>query len=59
MIQLLRNTWNALRALSGDDAYERYLKHLRERHPEQTPHTRRSFYLERQRDKWQGVSRCC
>ena len=51
--------WQLLRALSGDDAYERYRAHQRECHPRETPLSRRAFYEERQRRKWHGVSRCC
>jgi uncharacterized short protein YbdD (DUF466 family) len=51
--------WSVIRTLSGDDAYERYLAHTRVQHPDAEPLSRREFYDRRQRDKWQGVSRCC
>ena len=51
--------WELLRALSGDDAYERYSVHHAHRHPGQPRLSRRAFYLEDQRRKWSGVSRCC
>jgi uncharacterized short protein YbdD (DUF466 family) len=47
--------WGWLRALTGDDAYERYCA-------QQTGAPalgRRAFYDEQQRRKWSGVSRCC
>jgi len=47
-----------LRALSGDDAYERYLKHPAHAHAG-PPLSRRAFYEEREERKWSGVSRCC
>jgi len=47
-----------LRAVSGDDAYERYLTHHARAH-EGPPLDRRSFYEEREKRKWSGVSRCC
>ncbi len=47
-----------LRALSGDDAYERYLTHHARAH-EGTPLSRRAFYAEREAAKWSGISRCC
>ncbi|EEF23568.1 conserved hypothetical protein [Ricinus communis] len=37
--------------VSGDDAYERYLKHQVAHHPEQTPLSRRDFFRQ-----WQGPS---
>jgi len=48
-----------LRALSHDDAYERYLQHARSMHAEQAPMSRREFYLSEQERKWSGISRCC
>jgi uncharacterized short protein YbdD (DUF466 family) len=57
--QRLRALWAWLRALSGDDAYERYLARHGPRHPDMPPLTRSDFYLEEQRRKWSGVSRCC
>jgi len=51
--------WAWLRALSGDDAYERFRAHLAAHHPHEPPPTRREFYEERERYKWSGVTRCC
>ena len=47
-----------LRALSGDDAYERYLTHHARSHTGPAL-SRREFYREREERKWSGVSRCC
>jgi len=51
--------WQLLRALSGDDAYERYCAHQAQQHAGQPLLSRRSFYLHSQQRKWSGVSRCC
>jgi uncharacterized short protein YbdD (DUF466 family) len=51
--------WGWLRAVSGDDAYERYRRHHAARHPHEPLLDRRAFYEETQRRKWSGVSRCC
>jgi len=51
--------WQAIRRLSGDDAYERYLAHLAEKHPGQTPLSRRDFYKQYHDGQWQGIRRCC
>jgi uncharacterized short protein YbdD (DUF466 family) len=48
-----------LRALSGDDAYERYLAHHARAHEGAAPLTRRAFYAAREAAKWGGISRCC
>lgn len=47
-----------LRAVSGDDAYERYLRHHARAHAGPAL-GRRAFYAEREERKWSGVSRCC
>jgi uncharacterized short protein YbdD (DUF466 family) len=58
--KLLRQGWNALRNLSGDDAYERYLAHLKLHHPDAAPLSRRGFYLSEQQRRWNGgPNRCC
>ena len=51
--------WNYLRAVSGDDAYERYLAHHAAEHTNQPLMSRKAFFAERQRQKWSGVTRCC
>jgi uncharacterized short protein YbdD (DUF466 family) len=51
--------WSYLRAVSGDDAYERYLAHHTAAHPGQTPMSRKDYFIQRQQQKWTGVTRCC
>jgi uncharacterized short protein YbdD (DUF466 family) len=51
--------WRALRTLSGDDAYERYLEHCRRHHPDRPLPGRRDFFAARLAGKWSGVARCC
>lgn len=48
-----------IRRLSGDDAYERYLAHVAEHHPDQAPLPRDEFFRQWQDEKWKGVKRCC
>jgi uncharacterized short protein YbdD (DUF466 family) len=57
----LKRLWAVLRELTGDDAYERYLRHWRAQHGAggTAPLDRASFYREEQRRKWDGVRRCC
>ena len=57
----LSRSWAALREVSGDDAYERYLAHLRACPARQNhaPLTRAAFFAAEQRRKWDGVRRCC
>jgi len=56
---MLRRCWRAVRRLSGDDAYERYLAHHAEHHPDAPPLSREDFFKQWQDNKWKGVKRCC
>jgi uncharacterized short protein YbdD (DUF466 family) len=51
--------WAWLRAVSGDDAYERYRRHHAARHAHEPLLDRRAHYAQTQLRKWSGVSRCC
>jgi uncharacterized short protein YbdD (DUF466 family) len=55
----LRQWWAALRRLTGDDAYERYLAHHVQHHPETVPMNRADFFRSEQKRKWEGIRRCC
>ncbi len=60
MIELLRRCWHTLRAISGDDAYERYVAHRLAHHAsEAPPPSRADFFRAEQQRKWSGVKRCC
>jgi uncharacterized short protein YbdD (DUF466 family) len=55
-----RRTWKVVRTLSGDDAYERYLEHFRERHPDARPVDRSEFYVREQERRYSGgPTGCC
>ncbi|MCI0437094.1 MAG: YbdD/YjiX family protein, partial [Gemmatimonadetes bacterium] len=51
--------WRWLRALLGDDAYERYVRHVRRRHPGRAPLARGDFYRAELDSRWSQVNRCC
>jgi uncharacterized short protein YbdD (DUF466 family) len=55
----LRAFWRALRAFSGDDAYERYRAHHAAMHAGEPVMSRREFCADAEQRKWSGVSRCC
>lgn len=63
----LLNLWRMVRRLSGDDAYEQYLKHYAEAHSgieenaEELPPllSREEFFKQWQDGKWKGIKRCC
>jgi uncharacterized short protein YbdD (DUF466 family) len=48
-----------VRRISGDDAYERYVKHHKQQHANISLMNRRDFYLAEQQRKWTGIKRCC
>ena len=56
---MLRRVWQFIRRLSGDDAYERYLRHHAAAHPGEQPLCRKAFFRREQERKWSGVRRCC
>jgi uncharacterized short protein YbdD (DUF466 family) len=51
--------WSVLRALSGDDAYERYRAHHAATHGGEPCMSRREFCADAERRRWSGVNRCC
>lgn len=57
----LQSVWRALRTVSGDDAYERYLRHWQEQHAHAggRPLSRKEFFKAEQARKWDGIRRCC
>jgi uncharacterized short protein YbdD (DUF466 family) len=59
MVRWIGAVWRYLRAVSGDDAYERYLVHHAAHHAGESAVTRKDYFSDRQRRKWMGVSRCC
>ena len=66
MFKKLNIFWQNIRQLSGDDAYERYLKHHAEFHAANAQHedlepplSREAFFKQWQDGKWKGIKRCC
>lgn len=66
MLEKLKAFWRYVRRLTGDDAYEQYLKHFAQHHAAQnesvddaTPLSREAFFKEWQDKKWKGIKRCC
>ncbi len=63
MGHFLLHSWRGVRQLSGDDAYEQYLKYHAEFHActiDAMPAlSRKEFFKLWQDSQWQGVNRCC
>ena len=51
--------WHFVRQVSGDDAYERYLEHMLQEHPDQPVMRRNVYYRFRTEQKWNRITRCC
>lgn len=56
---MLHKIWQFIRRLSGDDAYERYLRHHAEAHPDEPVLSAKAFFKREQENQWNGVRRCC
>ena len=59
MAARLKKLWRAIRELSGDDAYERYLAHRTVCHADSAPLSRKEFFQRDQQQKWNSIKRCC
>jgi uncharacterized short protein YbdD (DUF466 family) len=63
MLKRVSVLWQNIRQLSGDDAYERYLKHYAEHQAVQEnlepPLSREAYFKQWQDSKWKGMRRCC
>ncbi len=59
ILKAWRVFWRGLRAVTGDDAYERYLGHHAAAHPGSAPLSRRAFYEAEQQRQWSRINRCC
>lgn len=57
--RIAAQAWSALRAILGDDAYDRYVRHVRRRHPGARPMTRAAFQRAEIDRRWSGINRCC
>jgi uncharacterized short protein YbdD (DUF466 family) len=55
----LQKLWDFVREVSGDDAFERYLKRHAGTHPDIPAMTRQEFFAAAQDRKWDGITRCC
>ena len=61
----LKVFWQMVRRLSGDDAYEQYLKYYARHHHVDACHDchpplrKADFFRQWQDEKWNGIKRCC
>jgi uncharacterized short protein YbdD (DUF466 family) len=57
--QFLSSGLSLLRGVTGDDAYDKYLAHMRATAPEETPMDARAFYRAQLENKWSCINGCC
>jgi uncharacterized short protein YbdD (DUF466 family) len=55
----LTRAWTWLRQVSGDAAYENYLRSTRRSASQQPPLSRAQFYLDALERRYSATSRCC
>lgn len=58
----IKQFWQGVRQLSGDDAYERYLRHYVQCHQNEIgepPLRKAEFFKQWQDRQWRGINRCC
>jgi uncharacterized short protein YbdD (DUF466 family) len=59
MRQFLSSGLSLLRGVTGDDAYEKYLAHMRSNEPAGTPMTEKEFFKAQMEQKWSCINGCC
>lgn len=57
--QFLSSGLSLLRGVTGDDAYEKYMAHMRLAQPQQPPMTEKEFFRAQMEQKWSCISGCC
>jgi uncharacterized short protein YbdD (DUF466 family) len=57
--QFLSSGLSLLRGVTGDDAYEKYIAHMRAREPDTEPMSEREFFRTQMEQKWSCINGCC
>jgi uncharacterized short protein YbdD (DUF466 family) len=59
MKQFLSAGLNLLRGVTGDDAYDKYLAHMKRTQPGERPMSAEAFFRAQLEQKWNCVNGCC
>lgn len=63
ILRLVRTVWSGctdvFAGAMGSRAYDAYVAHCRERHPDRPLPTREEFFRRDLSERWDGVRRCC
>jgi uncharacterized short protein YbdD (DUF466 family) len=57
--QFLSSGLSLLRGVTGDDAYDKYLAHMRASRPGEPPMSAREFYRAQLENRWSCINGCC
>lgn len=57
--QFLSSGLSLLRGVTGDDAYEKYIAHMRANEPDTVPMSEREFFRAQLEQKWNCINGCC
>ena len=57
--QFLTSGLSLLRGVTGDDAYDKYVAHMRVAEPQQQLMTAKEFFQAQMDQKWSCISGCC
>jgi uncharacterized short protein YbdD (DUF466 family) len=57
--QFLSSGLSLLRGVTGDDAYEKYVAHMRRTQPDGQPMSAQEFFRAQMEQKWSCISGCC
>jgi len=59
MRQFLSSGLSLLRGVTGDDAYEKYLAHMRANQPDDRAMGAQEFFRAQMEQKWSCINGCC
>ncbi len=57
--QFLSSGLTLLRGVTGDDAYDKYIAHMRASAPDEAPMNARDFFRAQLENKWSCINGCC
>ena len=58
-LAIFQPLWQWLRAVTGDAAYENYVRHAKNARSQPRVLSQREFYLDQLRRRYNSINRCC
>ena len=59
MRQFLSSGLSLLRGVTGDDAYDKYVAHMRANQPQERVMSAQEFFRAQMEQKWSCINGCC